>query len=366
MRIAELDTPAWLVDLDRLEANLGAMAQSASRAGVNLRPHIKTHKAVEIARMQLALGAGGITCAKVGEAEVMAAAGITDIFIANQIVGAPKVTRLINLVRHAAVRVGIDSLLVARPIHEAAVAAGVTVGVLLEVDVGLGRTGIAPGGVPDLARAIATLPGLRLDGIFSFGGYGSAQPSVADRRQKGRQEAELMVSLAQRLRGLGIPVGEVSVGSTPVSLFAAEVPGITEIRPGTYVFGDVACMAFGTHTEEQIALTVLARIIGRPRWGEAVVDAGTKAIDNQKWGGAPADAGWARVKGFPGCRLTRTWEEHGVISLDESAEYLQVGDLVELIPNHVCPSVNLTDELICHRGGTVEATFRVAARGKVQ
>lgn len=202
-----LDTPALVVDLDRLEANIARWAAFAREAGVKLRPHAKTHKCVEIARRQIAAGAVGLTLAKIGEAEVMARAGVRDVFLAYEVVGGPKLPRLLSLARDVSVRVGVDSPEVAEPLAEAAARAGATLDVVLEVDTGLGRCGVAPGEpLLALARRVARLRGLRIAGIFTYRGY-RPDPEAA-----GREEGEIMVREAERLRKAGIPVDEVSVG----------------------------------------------------------------------------------------------------------------------------------------------------------
>lgn len=358
-----LDTPALVVDLDRLDANIARWAAYARDAGVKLRPHGKTHKCVEIARRQLAAGACGLTLAKTGEAEVMARAGIGDIFLANEIVGAPKLPRLLALAREIRLRVGVDSVETAAPLADAAASNGVTVDVMLEVDTGLGRCGVAPGEpLLALARAVARSRGLRIAGIFTYRGYRAGAGLEAE----GREEGEIMVREAERLRAAGFAIDEVSVGSTPTGRPAARVRGVTEIRPGTYVFNDAMQVRWGSATPEECALVVAARVISRPSRDVAVLDAGSKALTAEHGLFSSRGESHGMLRGYPDCQIDRLWEEHGRVQLTAEARRLRVGDLVEIIPAHVCPTVNLARRLVCVRAGRVEATWDVAASGAVQ
>ena len=359
--IDTLDTPALVVDLDRLETNIARWAAFAKDAGVRLRPHGKTHKCVEIARKQLAAGAVGLTLAKIGEAEVMAGAGVGDIFLAYEIVGGPKLPRLLALARDIRVRVGVDSMAVAAPLAEAAAAAGVTIEVMVEVDTGLGRCGVTPGEpLLTLAQAVARSRGLRLAGIFTYRGY---RP---DLDAAGREEGEIMVREAERLRAAGLAIEEISVGSTPTGRSAGRVAGVTEIRPGTYVFNDAMQVRWGSATPEECALAVVCRVISRPSRDVAVLDAGSKVLTAERGPFSSRGDSHGVLRGYPDCQIDRLWEEHGRVQLTDEARRLRVGDLVEVIPAHVCPTVNLAKRLVCVRGGRVEATWDVAARAAVQ
>jgi D-serine deaminase-like pyridoxal phosphate-dependent protein len=361
--IETLDTPSLVVDLDRLEANIARWAADARDAGVKLRPHGKTHKCVEIARRQLAAGARGITLAKIGEAEVMARAGVDDIFLAYEVVGGAKLPRLLALAREIRLRVGIDSMDVATPLGEAAASGGVTLDVMLEVDTGLGRCGAAPGEpLLALAKGVARTRGLRIAGIFTYRGHRANQ----DLEAAGREEGEIMVREADRLRTAGFTIDEVSVGSTPTGRPAARVRGVTEIRPGTYVFNDAMQVRWGSATPEECALVVAARVISRPSRDVAVLDAGSKALTAEHGPFSTKGESHGALRGYPDCQIDRLWEEHGRVQLTEEARRLRVGDLVEVIPAHVCPTVNLARRLVCVRGGRVEATWDVAARAAVQ
>lgn len=361
--ITQLDTPCLLVDLDRLEANIHRMAAHAQSRGVGLRPHIKTHKIPAIAHMQVAAGAIGITTAKVSEAEVMAAAGVRDIFVAYPIVTALKARRVAALIR-SGVRmiVGVESEVGARTLAAAAQEARVTIEVRVEVNTGLNRCGVAPAATAELARLVRALPGLDLDGIFTFRGGvfpGSGTRSIPD---VGREEGEMMVALAVQLRAAGIPVRSVSVGSTPTAPYCA-VPGVTEIRPGTYVFNDNMQIASETAGPEQVALSILATVVSRQAPDLATLDAGAKVFSGDVIPAAAGLNGYGRGFGGLDAVVERMNEEHGVARLGAGLNP-KVGETMRLVPNHVCTSVNLSDELIGIRDDRVETVWVVAARGK--
>ena len=359
--IDTIDTPALIVDVDRLEGNIARWAAFAREAGVKLRPHGKTHKCVEIARRQVSAGAVGLTLAKIGEAEVMARAGVRDIFLAYEVIGGPKLPRLIALAREIRLRVGVDSADGAGALARAAQGAGITLDVLIEVDTGLGRCGVRPGeALAALAQDVARLAGLRIAGIFTYRGYRS------DLEAAGREEGEVMVREADRLRRAGIEIEEVSVGSTPTGRSAGRVGGVTEIRPGTYVFNDAMQVRWGSATPEECALVVLARVISRPSRDVAVLDAGSKALTAEHGPYSSRGESHGVIRGYPDCQIDRLWEEHGRVQLTTEARRLRVGDLVEIIPSHVCPTVNLAERLVCVRQGRVVETWAVAARAQVQ
>jgi D-serine deaminase-like pyridoxal phosphate-dependent protein len=378
MRVADLDTPALVIDLDVLERNIGQMADHARAFGVALRPHAKTHKTVEIARMQLQAGAVGLTLAKIGEVESLLdaadAAGdplpLTDVLLAFPIVGVPKLGRLLELTERLSVTVALDSVDAASRLGAAAAERGMQLGILVEVDTGGRRCGTLPGAPTlALARHVASTPGLALRGIMTHEGHAySATPATL--REVSQQAGRVMVELAQTLRADGHEVPVVSVGSTPSARHIAEVPGVTEVRPGTYVFQDYNQVRLGVATLEDCAATVQATVIARPAPDRAVVDAGTKAVaaDRGMIGGTVplAQDVYGAVRGQPGWAFARASEEHGVLERRDGghADDLQVGDRVELIPNHICPAVNLFDRLYVQRGGAVQGTWAVAARGR--
>jgi D-serine deaminase-like pyridoxal phosphate-dependent protein len=366
MNVRELDTPALVVDLDQLERNIAEMAALVTAAGAKVRPHTKTHKTPEVARLQLRHGAGGITVAKLGEAEVMAAAGFDDILIANELIGAQKARRLADLARRITVRSCVDSLAGARMLSDVAVEAGVRLEVLLDVNTGLNRSGVLPEEAAELGAAIGALPGLELVGVFSYAGAAPGAPDQGARRDWGVREGELAAGVALELRAKGFPATIVSVGGTSSAVFAAGVEGVTEVRPGTYVFNDVGYSRLGIGSLDHCALRIRSRVISRPAPDRAVIDAGSKVLTTEKRVIGNDDPGFGLIEALPGTKITKLWEEHGVLNLDEDGRQLAVGDVIEIIPNHVCPTINLADSWFGARGGEVEREFAVAARGKTR
>lgn len=364
--LSELDTPSLLVDLRVLEANIARMAAFAKEHNVSLRPHVKTHKTPEIAHRQLAAGATGITVAKVSEAEVFAAAGVKDIFIAYPTIGEQKLRRVLELARHVRVIVGIDSEEGARQLSAAVEKAGIQVEVRLEVDVGLNRSGIDREKALDLAKLIADQPGLNLEGIFTFRGIFYAGGSDLDLDRAGKEEGQLMVDLADKLRAQGLAVRSISVGSTPTALAAGRVPGITELRPGTYVFNDMMQVRVGAARLEDCAASVLVTVASRPTPDRAIIDGGSKTFAADYGPGiAPLNLpGYGTVLGFPDAVFQSMSEEHGILRLGPNSQAIRVADKLRIIPNHICTVVNLFDQIIAVRDDKVEAVWPIAARGQ--
>ena len=360
MRIHELDTPALVVDLDRLGANLDRVAQAARAAGLRLRPHTKTHKTLHIARLQIERGAAGITVAKLGEAEVMAAAGLDDIFIANEIVGPKKIERLVELARKITVAVGVDSTEVAAPLSMAFAQQGMRIPVLLEIDIGYHRCGVTPEDAPDLVRHLNTLPGLHLVGLFTYPGQVYAARNLAEREGLAAHEARTLSNLAKALEPIAEVSGRLSGGSTPTACCYQPECGLTEIRPGTYVFNDRMQLNRGTARPQDCALTVLATVISTPAPDRAVLDAGSKSVSSDL---APESPGYGALKEDLDAVVVKVNEEHGFLDLSKTSLTLHVGDKVELIPNHCCVTCNLFDEMVAVRGGEVVQTWPIEARG---
>lgn len=360
--IDEIETPAVLVDLDVVERNISRMAALTRGCGVRLRPHAKTHKVLEIGRMQIAAGAAGLSLAKTGEAEVFAAAGFEDIFIAFPVVGDGKARRLLALAERIRLAVGVDSVEGARTLGDVFHAANRRLDVLLKVDVGFHRVGILPRDAPGAARRIADLPGLRIRGIFTHAGQGYLGETPEAVAEVGLHEGRTLASVAAALRELGLPVEDVSVGSTPTARHAMGVPGVTECRPGNYVYHDASQVALGTCAIEDCALTVLATVVSVPTLDRAVVDAGSKTLSSDPLRPRPEGHGWILGRRS---RLTRLSEEHGVVEVAEG-EAFRVGERVRILPNHSCVVSNLHDRILGVRGDRVEAELPVAARGRVQ
>jgi len=359
-----LDTPLIAVELDLLERNIAEMAALAADYGVSLRPHAKTHKSPHVARMQIEAGAVGLTCAKLGEAEVLVdQGGVTDILIAYPIVGEIKIRRLISLLDRTRIVVAVDTHEAAAALSQAMSASGRTLDIYLEVNTGQDRAGARAGQeAADMAAAIFRLPGLRLAGIMTHEGHAgfSAPEEIATIAENA---GKALVDTAERIRSEGIEVENVSVGSTPASWFTPRVAGITEMRPGTYVFNDNNAFRHGRIGPDRCAARVVSTVVSRPAPDRAIIDAGSKALALDP---SPSHPGHGYIVGHRGATIARLSEEHGVVMLPDGETGFDVGDRVEIIPNHICPAVNLTDELVMVRNGHVVDRWPVAARGKVR
>ena len=358
----DLSTPAVVVDLDVLERNISRMATRARDAGVRLRPHAKTHKCPEIGRLQRSAGAWGLSLAKLGEAEVFVDAGFDDVFLAYPIVGEDKGRRLLALSDRARLAAGVDSVEGARSLAGPFAAAGRTLDVVLKVDVGYGRVGVLPERAVEVARLVAELPGLRLRGAFTHAGHGYLAEDRAGVDEVARLEGERLVEAATRLREAGLVVDEVSVGSTPTAAVAMRVGGVTECRPGNYVFHDASQVALGTCGVEDCALTIVATVVSVPAADRAVVDAGSKTLSSDPL--RPRAGGYGRILGRES-RIEKLSEEHGVVAV-APGETFRVGERVRILPNHACVVANLHDRLVGVSGERVETILDVAARGRVR
>jgi D-serine deaminase-like pyridoxal phosphate-dependent protein len=361
--LAELDTPALLVDLDALEANLAEMAAVAGRAGVKLRPHTKTHKSPEIARMQVEAGAAGITCAKLGEAEVMADAGLDDLLIAYPLVGEGKLRRLQELMERARVRVSLDSVEVAEGLGRVGREVGRDVEVLVEVDTGLHRLGCPPGRpTAELVAGVARVPCVEVVGLLTHAGHAYRAGTPEELRRLAEREVLDLVETAALCRGDGIGLEEISVGSTPTARTGALVDGVTEIRPGTYALNDATMMRLGVATEATVAVRVLVTVVARPTDERFAVDAGSKCLTTDNMGAVPD---WLLVAGRPDLHMDFLSEEHGV-GHRSTGPAPGIGDRLQLIPSHACTTMNLFDVAHGVRGDRVERELRIAGRGKVR
>jgi D-serine deaminase-like pyridoxal phosphate-dependent protein len=358
-------TPYLLIDGPQMERNILRMADAARENGVALRPHVKTHKIPRIAREQLEAGAAGITVAKLSEAEVMVDGGIEDIFIAYPLVTEAKIRQAVWLGERVRLIVGVDSLEGARRLSEAA--EGRNLEVRLEVDTGLRRTGIPRDEAVGLAGEIESMGNLDLTGIYTYRGAVLGGSKTLELEKAGLEEGRVMVSLAEQMRERGIRIEDVSVGSTPTAEYVAKVEGVTEIRPGTYVFYDRMQARLGACSLDDCAAVVVCTVVSRPTRDLAIIDGGSKTFATDVAPGAePLNLeGYGHIVGYPDAVLERLTEEHGMLSLDEDCD-LEVGDTLQIIPNHICSTVNLHDQVyLVGEDGAVEET-RVAARGKVR
>lgn len=362
---SSIDTPQLVVSEEILHRNIAEMAAFARSIKVNLRPHIKTHKSLEIARLQVAAGAIGITCAKVGEAEVMVnEGGIDDVLLAYPIVGALKYERIVALMEKARIAVAVDGSTAIETIARAMTQHERTIDIYLEVNTGQNRSGVMWGDeAVSFAQMIDKQPNLKLAGIMTHEGhvaFGGVDEIAAEAKAAG----EKMVETAERIRNHGIELPTVSVGSTPAARLTPTVAGVTEMRPGTYVFNDSSLFRFGDQWGvEDCAARFVATVVSRTADDRCVIDAGSKtlALDPNK-----GHEGHGYIVGHPDVIITKLSEEHGVCQLPAGEEGFNVGDTVEVIPNHICPTVNLMDQMAVVRDGKVIDYWKVAARGKVQ
>lgn len=353
---AELETPIAVRDDAAMERNLTRMAGLAGAAGIRLRPHAKTHKSVGVGRRQLELGACGLTVATLQEAEVFAAAGVGDLVIAHPPVGRAKLSRLAHLAeRVARLAVAIDDAGLAALLPP-------TVEVLWEVDTGLRRIGTAPGEATRraVANLVAQLGQERLRGLITHGGHAYRATTHEERQAAAGEESAGLVQTAELLRGSGVEIREVSVGATPTAPFAGVFPGVTEMRPGTYVYGDAGQVALGSHALADCAVAVVATVVSTPAADRCVIDLGSKSISADRL--VPSLDGYGIVLDHPHLTVARLSEEHGVLTAG-SACGLAVGDRVAVIPAHVCTTVNLHPYLLAYDGDGRVSWDPVAARG---
>jgi D-serine deaminase-like pyridoxal phosphate-dependent protein len=365
MRAADIDTPALLVDLDVMERNLRRVADYARRHGLRLRPHTKTHKSPRIGRRQLELGAAGLTVAKVGEAEVMLDAAPPDMLVAYPVIGHAKLARLMAVARRTRVTVSLDSLFAAQQLSEAAQAARATIGVLAETDVGLGRVGVAPGReLLELAGGIERLAGISFEGIAFYPGH------IKDQGADGREALAALGGLIQSMLGdfrrEGIEVRIVSGGSTPSLYHSHELPGLNEIRPGTYVYNDWNTVLSGACTPDQCAATLLVTVVSTARPGRIIVDGGSKTFSSDRLTGSGAESTFGYVVEAPAAVFHKMNEEHGYVDVRQCGRRFEIGERLQIVPNHICVAVNLHERVYGIRNGEVEETWEVAGRGKLQ
>jgi len=353
----ELDTPFLWVDLDILEANIAQLAAFFREAGVNWRPHIKGVKVPAIAHMLLRAGAIGLTCAKLGEAEVMAASGIRDLLIANQIVGPRKYTRLANLSQQVDVKIAVDSEATLADLNAAALDKGVQIGLVIEVDTGMNRAGVQPGDeVLALAKAIARYPGLKLRGLMTWEGHTLGIADPEDKQKAISQAIALLRASAHHCWDAGFEIEIVSCGGSGTFMYTAHEPGITEIEAGGAIFNDMTYTGWKVPTRQ--ALFVHSVVTSRPSPRRIIVDAGFKTL--------PAWFNEPRAVGIPNVVQVTPNAEHGVITLAEDNDAIAVGDRFDFIPGYGDTTVVLHDQLYALRENVVEAVWPILARGKLR
>jgi len=375
--LSDLPTPQVLIDHRRLRANIDRVQTLASSAGLRLRPHAKTHKSPVVARWQIDRGAVGICCAKVAEAEVFVNAGIENIRLPYP-VNPSNAARVVALMDRASISIIVDHLSVARGWSESMQRAGRSLDVLVKVDVGFHRCGIDPDAADalDFIRAVAAMPGLRLRGLLSHAGHGYHAASEDALCAVAHREAEILTTMRDRAAGAGIALEELSVGATPTLRFSARERGLTELRPGNYVYFDRTQVALGAASLDDCALTVLATVVSKPATDRIILDCGSKTLTNDGAHGLSEAPGFGAVlkqetdHTVVDKRLTieRLSEEHATVRVDGTAAGVSLvpGDRVRVLPNHSCTVSNLVDVVRLVEGETVVETLPVAARGKIQ
>jgi D-serine deaminase-like pyridoxal phosphate-dependent protein len=354
-----IDTPAVVIDLDRLDAAVGRMAAVMADRGVDLRPHAKTHKSIEVGRRQLVAGAAGLTVGTIGEAEVFADAGLDDLFIAYPLVPrGPKAARLRALARRSRLRVGVDSAGGVRAVADALGPDRGAVELLIEIDSGGRRSGVAPSGAGEIARFASDL-GLAVIGVFTHGGHGYAGPDA--RADAADDEVRSLTAAASSLGTAGVEARVVSAGSTPTAVDSAR-GAITEERPGTYVFGDRQQVVLGSIEPDAVAAVVAARVVSvNESEHRFVVDAGGKILGKDV---ATYMPGHGEIPELGGAVVARVADYHGIVDIAPGDPMPEIGRVVTVVPNHICPVVNLVDSFLVIRGGELAGIWPVDARGR--
>jgi D-serine deaminase-like pyridoxal phosphate-dependent protein len=346
-------TPAVVIDMDRVERNIARVQLACNDAGVANRPHIKTHKSPLLAKLQIAAGARGITCQKLGEAEVMAREGIDNILISYNLIGEEKMARLGALQARATMTVAADNPTVISGLPQAAAISGRPLAVVVECDTGRKRAGVeTPGEAIALARMIASSPGLSFAGFMLY-------PTETGWAEAQRFYDEALAGI----RAAGLEPSIVSTGGTPNLKNLGKLHGATEHRPGTYIYNDRMQVAAGVATWDDCALNIYSTVVSRAGPDRGILDAGSKTLTSDTGGGLD---GHGLILEHPEARIARFAEEHGFLDLTRSNTRPAVGDVVRIVPNHVCVVVNMVDEVVMVRGDEIIGTLTVAARGKLK
>lgn len=357
--LSSLDTPSMVVDLDLMESNIAKLMSALLPTGVRIRPHLKTTKSAVLARRLVAAGAHGGCVAKLSEAEAIAGAGFDDLLITCEIVGRAKVARLVDLFRaHRAIRIVVDSRAAASAIDDALSAANMPdpISVLIDLDVGLRRTGVAPEDALALARHLQQLRQLRLVGVQGYEGHLQHVHGRDARRDQCLAAMRILTGTARALRDAGMDISVVTTGGTGTAEFCATVPGITEVQPGSFIFMDTDYRnALGSHYAN--SLTILSTVISRQGPNSATIDSGLKTLTTDSGFAECSDARYAYAP---------LGDEHGSLTWHDGVPPLEVGQRVEMVPSHIDPTINLHDTYYAHRAGVIEEIWPVDSRGKVQ
>lgn len=366
MKYFELDTPSLLINREKMLDNLKNMQDFANNNGVDLRPHTKTHKMPSIALIQEGLGAKGITVAKVEEAETMASRGLNNIFIANEIVGIQKLEKILELSKKIDISFGIDSIEQVEQISE--VFKGSPARILVEIEVGENRSGVIEEDFyKSLLMEIKARSELQFVGVFSHDGHSYIAKDQDDCVEISLESQRRTLRFAEIAENMGMKPQVISIGSTPSMLVNTPIlPGVTEIRPGTYVFLD-ASQANIIGSYERNAATVLTTIISKPTSERVVTDVGAKGLTMQRRTiGITATEGLGAVKDFEGVYISRVYDEHALIYSKDFREKISIGDKIEIIPNHICPVINLYDKAYLISGDEVVEELAIECRGKLR
>lgn len=370
MKYTQLETPALIVDHAKMIENLKRMQAYADSHNVKLRPHAKTHKTPALALLQQQMGCSGITVAKVGEAEVMAAAGLKDIFIANEIVGASKYKRIQKLAETIEISFGLDSVEQAALIEESFKDAEKPAQCLVEIEVGENRSGMVEEGEFQnlLTYLKENCPHIHLKGVFSHDGSSYSEPTIEEALRKSVIAQERTLLFANMAKAAGFDISVVSIGSTPSMANGSDIlEGITEVRPGTYIFMD-ASQYNATGRTWNFAATVLATVISKPTEERVILDVGAKGLTMQKRSeGICAVEGAGMLPDYPGTYIDKMYDEHAIIYNKAFHDAVKVGDVVRILPVHICPVVNLYDKMyLIDEYGHVGRILDIACRGKLQ
>jgi D-serine deaminase-like pyridoxal phosphate-dependent protein len=361
--LLDLETPALLVDVDRMTRNLDRGAEYARAHGISLRPHIKTHKSPLMAREQLERGAIGLTCATPYEAEVMSEV-CDNLLVMYPPVGAHRASRLAHLAERVSLTVALDSDVAANDLSRAAVETGSTVRVLIELDAGMHRVGVqAPADAVALGRRVADLPHVEVAGVAFYPGHIRGQ--VTEHAEQIAELGQLVAETRDAFTRAGLPIETVSAGSTPTLWETHAIPGVSEMRPGTYIYNDRTTAEIGACTMDECALTVLATVVSTAVPGQAVIDAGAKALGREPMRGASGE-GFGCLWSDQSVTVKSMSEEHGILDLSRSTWRPRVGERVRVVPNHVCIVVHLADVVYGVRDDAVVSSWPVAARGRGQ
>lgn len=361
MKTEDLETPALVVDWDVVERNLETMSGYCQSRGIKLRPHVKTHKSPFLASRQIQSGACGISVAKPGEAEVMVESGLTDILLAYPVIGKAKAGRVAALAERASLSTSLDSREAAEGLSLAARERGSMIGILVEVDVGFHRCGVqTPSEAFELARRVSDLTGLEFRGLMFYPG---SYVNREDQEDRIAEVNRLIAEARDRLQSAGLPVPVVSGGSTPTARFSHRFPDVTEIRPGTYIFNDRNTVAQGAVSWTDCAAAVLVTVVSTAVPGRAIIDGGSKTFSTDP---AVSGNGLGVIREDPDAVFEKVNEEHGYLNVERSSRRYRVGEKLTVIPNHICPTVNLHEEMFLTRAGVVDRVCPVSARGKIR